>query len=61
MSDKTSGSSDESFGLNIPEALLRRVEAYCQSAGIAPSEFIIDAISDKLAFIHKEKRKKPRL
>ena len=61
MSDKTSGSSDESFGLNIPEALLKRVEAYCQSAGIAPDEFIIDAISEKLASVYKERRKKPRL
>jgi hypothetical protein len=61
MSDKSSGSSDESFGLNIPEALLKRVEAYCQSAGIVPDEFIIDAISEKLASVYKEKRKKPRL
>ena len=61
MSEKTSGSNEESFGLNIPEALLKRVEAYCQSAGIAPEEFIIDAISEKLASIYKEKRKKPRL
>ena len=61
MSEKTSSSTDESFGLNIPEALLKRVESYCQSAGIAPVEFIIDAISEKLASIYKEKRKKPRL
>ena len=61
MSAKTNGSKDESFGLSIPEALLKRVEAYCQTAGIAPVEFIIDAISEKLASIHKEKRKKPRL
>jgi hypothetical protein len=61
MSEKTSGSSGESIGLNIPEALLKRVEAYCQSAGIATGEFIIDAISEKLASIYKEKRKKPRL
>jgi hypothetical protein len=61
MSEKTSGSSGESIGLKIPEALLKRVEGYCQSAGIATGEFIIDAISEKLASIHKEKRKKPRL
>jgi hypothetical protein len=61
MSEKTSGSNDESFGLNIPEALLKRVEAYCQSTGITPEEFIFDAISEKLASLYKEKRKKPRL
>jgi hypothetical protein len=61
MSEKSNSSPNESFGLNIPEALLKRVEAYCQSAGIAPAEFIIDAISEKLASIYKEKRKKPRL
>jgi len=61
MSEKTSGSSDESIGLNIPEALFKRVEAFCQSVGIAPDEFIIDAISEKLASVYKEKRKKPRL
>jgi hypothetical protein len=61
MSEKTSGSSDESIGLNIPEALFKRVEAYCQSVGIAPGEFIIDAISEKLTSVYKEKRKKPRL
>jgi hypothetical protein len=61
MSEKNSGSTDRSLGLNIPDALLKRVEAYCQSAGIAPQEFIIDAISEKLASIYKEKRKKPRL
>jgi len=61
MSEKTSGSSEESIGLKIPEALLKRVEAFCQSAGIDPDEFIMDAISEKLASVYKEKRKKPRL
>jgi hypothetical protein len=61
MSEKTSDATDKPFGLKIPEVLLKRVEAYCQSTGIAPAEFIIDAISEKLASIYKEKRKKPRL
>ena len=61
MSQATNSSADEPLGLNIPKALMERVETYCQSIGIAPNEFVIDAISEKLASIHKEKRKKPRL
>jgi hypothetical protein len=61
MSEKTNSPADESLGLKIPKVLIERVEAYCQSSGIAPHEFIIDAISEKLASIYKEKRRKPRL
>ena len=61
MSDETNSSADECLDLKIPKVLIERVESYCQSIGIAPHEFIIDAISEKLASIHKEKRKKPRL
>ncbi len=61
MSEMTKRAEDESIGLKIPRALLKRVETYCQSIGIAPQEFVIDAVSEKLASIHKEKRRKPRL
>jgi hypothetical protein len=61
MSEKTNSPADESLGLKIPKVLIERVETYCQSIGIAPHEFIIDAISEKLASIYKEKRRKPRL
>lgn len=61
MSEKTNIPADESFGLKIPKALLKRVATYCQSTGITTTEFIMDAISEKLAYIYKEKRKKPRL
>jgi hypothetical protein len=37
------------------------VEAVCKSKGLDPREFIFDAISEKLASLHREKRKKPRL
>ena len=61
MSEKMLSAADEPPGLQIPKALFQRVETYCRSVGIAPHEFIIDAISEKLASIHKERRKKPRL
>jgi hypothetical protein len=61
MSEENSSSADKCLDLKIPKALIDRVESYCQSIGIAPHEFIIDAISEKLASIYKEKRRKPRL
>ena len=61
MSEKVKSASDGPPNLQIPKALLKRVETYCQSVGIAPREFIIDAVSEKLASIHKERRRKPRL
>jgi metal-responsive CopG/Arc/MetJ family transcriptional regulator len=47
--------------MDIPKALYNRVDDYCKSAGIAPSEFIFDAVSEKLSSIHRERRRKPRL
>jgi hypothetical protein len=61
MSEKMQSAANEPPGLQIPKALFKRVETYCKSAGIAPHEFIIDAVSEKLASIHKERRRKPRL
>jgi hypothetical protein len=53
--------SDECICADIPKALYERVEDVCKSRGIAPSEFIFDAISEKLLSIHRERRRKPRL
>jgi len=61
MNEKDNPSQDDPIDLKIPKGLMERVEAYCQSVGIAPHEFIIDAVSEKLASIHKERRRKPRL
>ena len=52
---------DDCICTDIPKALYDRVEDYCKSRGIAPSEFIFDAISEKLFSIHRERRRKPRL
>lgn len=47
--------------IHIPKALNDRVKTYCSSKGIAAREFILDAVSEKLASVHKERRKKQRL
>lgn len=61
MSEKAESKGDECICTNIPKALYARVEDYCKSKGISPSEFIFDAISDKLIAVHQERRRKPRL
>ena len=61
MSNKFDEQQDECISAFIPKALFERVEALCKSKGLDPKEFIFDAISEKLANMHKEKRRKPRL
>ena len=61
MSEKPASAVDDSICVNIPKALYERVEDYCKAKGIAPSEFILDAVSEKLFSIHQERRRKPRL
>jgi hypothetical protein len=62
MIDKSGQAGDgECICTDIPKALYDRVEDACKSRGIAPSEFIFDAISEKLMSIHRERRRKPRL
>lgn len=61
MSEKSEATGDDCICTDIPKALYDRVEDVCKSRGIAPSEFIFDAISEKLFSIHRERRRKPRL
>ena len=61
MSEKPEATADECICADIPKALYDRVEDYCKSQGIAPSEFILDAVSEKLLSVHRERRRKPRL
>ncbi|WP_319524046.1 hypothetical protein [uncultured Desulfosarcina sp.] len=61
MGEKPESNVDECMHADIPRALYERVEEYCKSRGIAPGEFILDAVSEKLSSIHRERRKKPRL
>ncbi|MFO7713729.1 hypothetical protein [Desulfosarcina sp.] len=61
MSEKSETTLDDCICTDIPKALYDRVEDYCKASGIAPREFIFDAISEKLFSIHRERRRKPRL
>ena len=61
MKDLPDATHDECICADIPTALYDRVSDYCRSSGITPREFIIDAISEKLLSIHRERRRKPRL
>ncbi len=61
MSKIDDDQNGECISAFIPKALFERVEVICKSKGLNPKEFIFDAISEKLANMHKEKRKKPRL
>jgi hypothetical protein len=47
--------------VHIPKALFDRVENYCESRNLSPEEFILDAVSEKLTDVHKERRRKQRL
>ncbi len=61
MNEKPESRGDECICTDIPKALYDRVDDYCKARGIPPSEFIFDAISEKLFSIHRERRRKPRL
>jgi hypothetical protein len=61
MSEDSEPKGDGCTCTDIPKALYDRVEDYCKAKGIAPSEFIFDAISEKLSSVHRERRRKPRL
>jgi hypothetical protein len=61
MSEKTESTGDDCVCADIPKALYERVEDHCKAKGITPSEFILDALSEKLLSIHRERRRKPRL
>ena len=61
MSEKSESTGDDCICADIPKALYERVEDYCKASGITPSEFILDAVSEKLLSIHRERRRKPRL
>ena len=61
MSDKSGKAESDAVCIHIPKAMYDRVEAYCNANSIPPQEFIFDAVSEKLASVHKERRKKHRL
>ena len=51
----------EMINIQLPKVLIKRTEAYCAENEISIHEFINDAITEKIALSHKERRKKRRL
>jgi len=47
--------------IHIPKALFDRVENFCESKDLSLEEFILDAVSEKLTAVHRERRRKQRL
>ena len=47
--------------VKVPHELCSRIEDYQKETGLTLDEFILDAITEKLSSIYRERRKKPRL
>ncbi len=51
----------EMLSTSLPKNLIKRVKVYCSENEMTTQNFVTDAIIDKLALFHKERRKRPRL
>ena len=51
----------EMLNTNLPKGLIKRVKIFCVENEMTIQDFVTDAIIDKLALVHRERRKKPRL
>ena len=63
MENKSTSEKTETKLLNIvlPEELMERIQTLCAERDMTVQDFVTDAIIDKLALVHKERRKKTRL
>ena len=61
MEDQSGNDKNATVCVDIPKALYERVDTFCKTITVVPYEFILDAISEKLASVHQERRKKQRL
>lgn len=61
MSEKPNNDGSDTVCIDIPRAMYERVQVYCSTRGMTPDEFIFDAVTEKLASVHKERRRKQRL
>ena len=52
---------NEMLNTGLPKNLIKRVKVFCDEKEMTIQDFVTDAIIDKLALVHKERRKKPRL
>ncbi|MEA1948298.1 MAG: hypothetical protein U9N83_13460 [Thermodesulfobacteriota bacterium] len=51
----------ELLSTELPKDLTKRVKIFCDESKIAIQDFVTDAIIEKLALTHKERRKRSRL
>jgi len=51
----------EMFNTGLPKDLIERVKIFCAEKEITIQDFVTDAITEKLALVHKERRKRTRL
>ena len=51
----------EMLNTGLPKDLIKRVKTFCDESKMTIQDFVTDAIIEKLALVHKERRKKPRL
>jgi len=63
MKKKSTPEETETEMLNtvLPQDLIKRIEVFCAEQEMTIQDFVTDAIIEKLALVHKERRKKPRL
>jgi len=63
MKKKPTPEETETEMLNtvLPQDLIKRIEVFCVEQEMTIQDFVTDAIIEKLALVHKERRKKPRL
>jgi len=60
MKKKPTPEETETEMLNtvLPQDLIKRIEVFCAEQEMTIQDFVTDAIIDKLALVHKERRKK---
>ncbi|MGB2930523.1 MAG: hypothetical protein WBB70_16655 [Desulfobacterales bacterium] len=51
----------EMLNARLPKDLIERAKIFCDENEMTIQDFATDAIIDKLALVHKERRKRPRL
>jgi len=54
-------SETEMLNTGLPQDLIKRIKVFCAEQEMTIQDFVTDAIIEKLALVHKERRKKPRL
>ena len=51
----------EMLNTRLPKNLFKRVKTFCDENEMTIQDFVTDAITEKLALVHKERRQRSRL